>query len=340
MKSYHITSPDGLDALGIAEVEEPSVGPFDVMVEMKAWSMNYRDLSMPYGGYLRNDKVKTNPPLVPLSDGAGEVVSVGESVTRFKVGDRVAGIFFQDWISGDLENSEIDSALGGGVDGVLAEKVVLNEQGLVHLPEGYSFSEAATLPCAAVTAWQALTLGNIKAGDRVLMLGTGGVSIFALQLAKAFGAKAIITSSSDEKLEKARQLGADETVNYKENPDWEKEVLRITGGDGVNNVIEVGGLGTFEKSIASAKVSGQVSLIGILSGRPDQNPSPMGALFKRLTIQGIYVGSRDMFEDMNRAIEVNNIKPVIEKTFRFEEAKEAYEYLKSGAHFGKVVIEA
>lgn len=338
MKAYHITGPDGLDALKIEEVSEPIIGPYDVLVEMKAWSLNFRDLSMPVGGYFRNDKVVKNPPLVPLSDGAGEVVEVGDSVTRFKKGDKVAGIFFQNWIAGDLEDSYIDSALGGAIDGVLAEKVSLNENGLVKLPDGYSFAEGATLPCAAVTAWEALTLGDIKAGQTVLMLGTGGVSMFALQLARAAGARTIITSSSGEKLEKAKSLGADMTVNYKENPDWEKEVLKLTDGQGVDNVIEVGGPGTFEKSLTAAKVSGRVSLIGILAGRPEQNPSPMSALFKRLTIQGIYVGSRATFESLNRAIEANSIKPVIDKTFGFDEARGAYEHLKSGSHFGKVVI--
>lgn len=338
MKTYHILGPDGLDALVQTDVEEPTVGPNDVLVEMRAWSLNYRDLGMSAGGYLRNDKVKTSPPLVPLSDGAGEVVAVGENVTRFRVGDRVAGTFFQDWLDGDLTDAQIGSALGGAIDGVLAERVVFNQQGLVRIPNGYSFEEAATLPCAAVTAWQALTLAGLQAGQTVLMLGTGGVSIFALQFVKAFGGRAIITSSSNDKLNRARDLGADVTINYKTTPDWQDAVLEATDGIGVDNVIEVGGAGTLEKSLAAARVSGTVSLIGVLTGRPDQNPSPMMTLFKRLTVQGIYVGSRSMFEAMNRAIEVNSLRPVIDRTFAFDEARAAYEHLASGQHFGKVVI--
>ena len=338
MKSYQITGPDGLDALIQADVAEPDVGPFDVLIEMKAWSLNYRDLAMPHGGYVGNTKVKADPPLVPLSDGAGEVVAVGDAVTRVKVGDRVAGIFFQRWLGGELTNEQIGSALGGAIDGVLAERVAFNEQGLVKIPDGYSFEQAATLPCAAVTAWQALTLGSLKAGQTVLTLGTGGVSVFALQFAKAFGARVIITSSSDEKLERAKQLGADETINYKKHPEWQEQVLALTDGLGVDNVIEVGGAGTLERSFASARVSGRVSLIGVLTGQPENNPSPMSALFKRLTLQGIYVGSRDMFEAMNNAIQQNQVEPIIDRAFGFDEARAAYEYLQSGAHFGKITI--
>lgn len=338
MRTYQITGPTGLDALTLADVSEPAVGPFDVLVEMKAWSLNYRDLAMPHGGYVGNDKVKTNPPLVPLSDGAGEVVAVGDAATRFKVGDRVAGIFFQRWLGGELTGEQIGSALGGAIHGVLAERVVFHEDGCVTVPEGFSYEQAATLPCAAVTAWQALTLGNLKAGQTVLALGTGGVSIFALQFAKAFGARVIITSSSDEKLEQAKKLGADETINYKQHPEWQERVLEMTDGVGVDNVIEVGGAGTLERSFASAKVSGRVSLIGVLTGQPETNPSPMMALFKRLTLQGIYVGSRDMFEAMNRAIEQNRIEPITDRAFSFDEPRAAYEYLQSGAHFGKITI--
>lgn len=337
MKGYVIESPTGLDALRQTEMDEPRMGPYDVVVEMQAWSLNYRDLGMPHGGYLRNDKIKTDPPLIPLSDGAGEVVAVGDAVTRWRVGDRVMPIFFQTWLGGELTDEQIGSALGGAIDGVLAQRVCLREDGLVRVPDRLSFEEAATLPCAAVTAWQALNLGHLTAGQSVLLLGTGGVSIFALQLAKSHGAHIIITSSSDDKLDRARELGADVLINYKTHPDWEKEVLTATDGIGVDHVVEVGGAGTLEKSLASARVSGRVSLIGVLS-RPDQNPSPMPVLFKRLTVQGIYVGSRDMFEAMNRAIEVNNLRPVIDRTFAFDDARAAYDYLQSGQHFGKVVI--
>lgn len=338
MKAYQLSGPDGLSALSQVDTPEPSVGPYDVAVEMKAWSLNYRDLGMLQGGYLRNDKVKTDPPLVPLSDGAGEVVAIGDSVRRFKIGDRVASCFLQDWISGELSEAYLSSALGGAIDGVLAERVAFHEQGLVAIPQNLNFQQAATLPCAAVTAWHALTLGGIQAGDTVLMLGTGGVSIFALQLAKVFGARTIITSSSDEKLVRTRKLGADETINYRSIPQWDEEVRRLTEGRGVDNVIEVGGAGTLEKSLNAARVSGTVSLIGVLSGRAERNPSPLKILFHRLTLQGIYVGSREMFEAMNAAIEVNAIEPVIDRSFGFDEVRQAYEYLQSGAHLGKVVI--
>ncbi len=339
MRTYQIVAPTGFDALKLSSVDEPPMGPSDVLVDMRAWSLNFRDLGMPKGGYYRNDKVKRNPPLVPLSDGAGEVLAVGDAVTRFKAGDRVAAIFFQHWLSGELNDAQIGSALGGAIDGVLAERVVLPEDGLVKVPASLSYAEAATLPCAAVTAWQALTLGNIQPGQSILALGTGGVSMFALQLAKACGARLFITSSSDEKLAKARELGADETINYREYPDWHVRVLELTDGVGVDNVIEVGGAGTLEKSFAAARVSGRVSLIGVLTGMPEQNPSPLMALFKRITMQGIYVGSRDMFEALNRAIEINQLKPVIDRSFAFEEAHAAYEYLRSATHFGKVVLE-
>ncbi|OYP35076.1 NAD(P)-dependent alcohol dehydrogenase [Rhodopirellula sp. MGV] len=338
MKAYHITGPGGLSSLKQVDVPEPKLGPLDVLVEMKAWSLNYRDLAMPFGGYIRNDKVKRNPPLVPLSDGAGEVVAVGELVDRFKVGDHVASVFFQTWLDGDLTDAQIGSALGGAIDGVLAETVAFHQDGLVLIPNGYLFEEAATLPCAAVTAWQALTLANPQPGQTVLMLGTGGVSIFALQFAKALGMRTFITSSSDQKLNHAKELGADVAINYRANEDWEQVVIQQTGGVGVDNVIEVGGAGTLEKSLAAAKTSGRVSLIGVLTGQPDQNPSPMMALFKRLTIQGIYVGSRRMFEAMNQALETNMIRPVIDKRFAFDEVPAAYEYMQSAQHFGKIVI--
>lgn len=339
MKMFHITHPGGLDALRAVTGNEPRCGSHDVIVEMKAWSLNYRDLAMPHGGYIANDKVKKNPPLVPLSDGAGEVVAVGDAVTKWKVGDRVAGCFFQDWIDGELTRSQISTALGGAIDGVLAERVALPEHGLVAIPGSFTFEQAATLPCAAVTAWQSLTCAQTKPGQTVLLLGTGGVSIFALQLAKSFGAKVIITSSSEEKLERAKSLGADETIHYPSHPEWQQEVLKLTAGEGVDHVLEVGGAGTLARSMASTRVSGTVSLIGILSNAAaDANPSPLPALFNRLTIRGIYVGSRKMFEDMNRAIEVNQIKPVIDRSFSFDETVDAYKHLQSAKHFGKVTI--
>lgn len=338
MRLYHIVGPEGLSALQLQEAAEPTCGPYDVLVDMRAWSMNYRDLIMLQGGYPRNDKVLTGPPMIPLSDGAGEVIAIGPAVTRFRVGDRVAGIFFAQWLDGDLTDEQIGSALGGAVDGVLAERIIFHENAVVHVPPGYNYEQAATLPCAAVTAWQALRLGHCHGGQSVLMLGTGGVSIFALQFAKSFGARTIITSSNDEKLARARELGANETINYRTHPDWQNEVLRLTGGRGVDHVIEVGGAGTLERSLMATRVSGRVSLIGVLTGQPESNPSPMPILFKRLTLQGIYVGSREMFEDMNQTIHEKSIEPVIDQRFDFMEALEAYSALRSGQHFGKIVI--
>ena len=339
MRAYHISGPNGLDALQEVDVAEPKPGPGEVLVEMRAWSLNYRDLVMPHGGYVRNHKVKTAPPLIPLSDGAGEVVAIGPGVTRLQVGDRVAANFFTDWVDGDLTDEQIGSALGGATDGVLAEKVCLNERAWVRIPGNHGFAEAATLPCAAVTAWQALMLGGLQPGQSVLLLGTGGVSIFGLQIAKLAGARVIITSSSDEKLQRARELGADDTVNYRSRPEWQDEIRALTSGAGVDHVLEVGGAGTLQRSLASVRVSGTVSLIGILTGRVEENPSVLPALFNRITIRGVYVGSRRMFEDLVRSIEVNDLQPVIDRKFGFDEVHAAYEYLQSGAHLGKVVIE-
>jgi NADPH:quinone reductase-like Zn-dependent oxidoreductase len=334
MQAYQVQTDGGIGAVRRVELPEPAAGPGEVLVSMRAASLNYRDLGITRGGYARNDR----RPVIPLSDGAGEVVAVGEGVTSFQVGDRVVGCFFADWPAGDVTEAQMHSARGGGIDGVLAERVVFRHDSLLPVPPHLSFEEAATLPCAALTAWQALvTLGSLKAGDTVLTLGTGGVSIFALQFARLHGARVIISSSSDEKLNRARQLGADETINYRTHTDWHEEVRRLTGGRGVDNVIEVGGPGTLQKSLACARVSGRISLIGVLAGT-DGTVNPLPALFNRVTIQGIYVGSRAMFEDMNRAITANQFRPVIDRTFGFDEAQDAYRYLKSGSHFGKVVV--
>ena len=293
---------------------------------------------MPRGGYPGNDKVATAPPLVPLSDGAGEVIEVGPGVKRFAVGDRVVTSFFQSWADGELTREGHASSLGGALDGVLAERVVLSQEGLVAAPPSLSFEQAATLPCAAVTAWAALAEASTVAGQSVLLLGTGGVSIFALQLAKVMGARVIITSSSAQKLDRARSLGADELIDYVEAPEWDQRVLSLTGGVGVDHVLEVGGLGTLERSIRATRISGTISLIGVLAGKPEHHPSPMDVMFKRQTLRGIYVGSRRMLEDVCRAVEVNRISPVIDRVFGFDDAQAAYRHLKSGQHFGKIVI--
>ncbi|MFN6517705.1 MAG: zinc-dependent alcohol dehydrogenase family protein [Nostoc sp. CreGUA01] len=334
MKVYEIQSNAGIDALALVDRPEPKPAAGEVLIQVKATSLNYRDLLVIEGTYGAGQKY----PLIPMSDGAGEVVAVGEGVTRVKIGDRVAATFFQDWIYGSLTREKMKSDLGGGIDGMLAEYVVLHQDGLVILPEHLSYAEGATLPCAAVTAWHGLvTKGNIGAGDSVLLLGTGGVSIFALQFAKIHGARAIATSSSDKKLARIKQLGADETINYKTTPDWEKQVYQLTNRTGVDHVVEVGGAGTLPKSLQAVRIGGRVSLIGVLSGRGSEI-DPMPILFKSLTVQGIYVGSREMFEVMNQTIQQHQIKPIIDRVFPFAEAREAYHYLKSAAHFGKIVI--
>ncbi|MCA9037877.1 MAG: NAD(P)-dependent alcohol dehydrogenase [Planctomycetaceae bacterium] len=334
MKAYQIQSDGGIDAIGLIDVAEPNPGPGQVVVRMKAASLNFRDLIITRGGYPRNDRC----PVIPLSDGAGEVLAVGEGVTGLQPGDRVVNCFFEDWESGDVDEAQMQTARGGGIDGVLAEQVIFSERALLPIPSHLSFEQAATLPCAAVTAWQALvSLGGLQAGQTVLTLGTGGVSLFALQFAKMHGARVIITSSSDDKLMKARQLGADETINYRTTPEWENEVLRLTDGRGVDNVIELGGPGTLPKSLACARVSGRVSMIGVLTGAAG-DVNPMLALFNRVTMQGIYVGSRSMFQDMNQAISANKLEPIVDRVFDFSEARQAYRYLKSGSHFGKVVV--
>jgi NADPH:quinone reductase-like Zn-dependent oxidoreductase len=324
----------GVDNLALVERDEPQAEAGQVVIKFHAASLNYRDLMFVKGTY--NPKAKL--PAVPFSDGAGEVVAVGKGVNRWRVGDRVCPIFTQSWLEGPPSTQKNRTTLGGGgLDGVLRDYGAFDEEGIVKIPEHLSYEEAATLPCAAVTAWNALVAsGNLKAGETVLALGTGGVSVFALQLAKMHGARVIITSSSDEKLERARGLGADETINYKKTPEWDKEVLSLTNKLGVDHVIEVGGAGTLSKSLNSVSVGGQVDLIGVLTTGGDFNP--LSVLMKGVRLQGIFVGSRRMFEDMSRAIEANRLKPVIDKTFRFEEVHEALSYMEAGAHFGKIVV--
>jgi NADPH:quinone reductase-like Zn-dependent oxidoreductase len=333
MKLYEIVEPKGIDSLKLSERPTPKLGPGEVLMRVRAVSLNYRDLAMVKGGLARMMKL----PLVPVSDGAGEIVETGPGVVRLKKGDRVAAIFTQGWLSGPPYAGMYSSSLGGGIDGMLAEYVVLREDGFVRIPDYMTFEDAATLPCAAVTSWNALvTEGHVRAGDTVLVMGTGGVSIFAMQIALIHGARVIATSSSDAKLERLKKLGASEVVNYKTTPAWDKRVLEVTGGLGVDHVVEVGGAGTLPQSINAVKTGGVVSLIGILSGAGSVDPMPL--LFKNARIQGILVGSREMFEEMNRAFEVNRVQPIIDKVFSFDQAREAYRHLESGAHFGKVVI--
>jgi NADPH:quinone reductase-like Zn-dependent oxidoreductase len=333
MKAWEIRS-FGIDNLALADRPDPSPGPYQIVVRMKAWSLNYRDLLVVTGQY--NPRMKL--PLVPLSDGAGEVVAAGPGVSRVKVGDRVANLFMQRWLAGELTDDAAKSSLGGGNDGVLAEQVVLHEDGVTLFPAHLSYEEAATLPCAALTAWHALVSeGNIKAGDTVLVQGTGGVSLFALQFARLHGARVLITSSSDDKLKRAADLGASAGTNYKTSPDWDKWALAQTEGRGVDHVVEVGGAGTLSKSLKAVKAGGRVSLIGILSGGSG-DVALFPVLMKNVCVQGIFVGSREMFEAMNRAIAASKMKPVIDRVFSFGEAREALKHLQGASHFGKVCI--
>jgi NADPH:quinone reductase-like Zn-dependent oxidoreductase len=324
----------GLENLALVERDEPRAAAYEVVVKFRAASLNYRDLLFAKGVY----NPKPRFPAVPCSDGAGDVVAIGDNVTRWKVGDRVCPIFTQGWLEGRRSSQKDRTTLGGGdLDGVLREYGTFHESGLVRIPDHLSYEEAATLPCAAVTAWNALIdTGRLKAGETVLTLGTGGVSIFAVQFAKMHGARVIATSSSDEKLAGVRKLGADETINYKKTPDWDKEVSRLTGGIGVDHVVEVGGAGTLAKSVNAARTEGIVYVIGVLAGGGGLDH--VRVLMKGLRLQGIMVGSRQMFEEMNRAIVANGLKPVIDRTFPFEEAREALKYMESGSHFGKIVI--
>jgi NADPH:quinone reductase-like Zn-dependent oxidoreductase len=333
MKLYEITEPKGIDSLRLTERPTPKPGLGEVLVRVRATSLNYRDLALIKGGLARMMKL----PLIPVSDGAGDVAEVGPGVRRLKQGDRVAGVFTQGWLAGPPYAGMYTTSLGGGVDGMLAEYAVLREEGLVDVPAYMTYEEAASLPCAAVTSWNALVVeGHLKAGDIVLVMGTGGVSIFALQFAKMYGARVIATSSSDAKLKRLREMGASDVINYKSTPNWDEKVLELTGGLGVDHVVEIGGAGTLPKSINAVKAGGVVSLIGILSGAGQIDP--MALLFKQARLQGILVGSREMFEAMNRAMSVTQVRPVIDKVFAFSEAREAYRYLESGAHFGKVCI--
>ncbi|WP_394820922.1 NAD(P)-dependent alcohol dehydrogenase [Pendulispora albinea] len=332
MKAYVVQPKSGIDGLTLIDRATPALGPTDVRVRVHAVSLNYRDLIIARG------VTNLAKPIVPVSDGAGEVVDVGSAVTRWKKGDRVVASFFPTWQSGLLSDAHHAAALGGGQDGMLAEEVVLPESAWLAVPEHLSFDEAATLPCAGVTAHNALfESASLRPGDTVLVQGTGGVSIFALQLAKAAGATVVLTSQSAEKRERGKQLGADHVIDYKADPTWGESAFAWTGGRGVDIAVEVGGPGTFNQSVASLRYGGTVSLIGVLTGMGGEiNTS---AIFRKaLRVAGIYVGSVDMFETFNRALSASRIKPIIDRVYAFDQAKQAYEHLASAKHFGKVVI--
>jgi NADPH:quinone reductase-like Zn-dependent oxidoreductase len=332
MKAYRLHEFTGPDAIKLEELPSPSPGPGQVLLKVKAVSLNYRDLLISKGLY--NPKIPL--PLIPLSDAAGEVAALGAGAGRFKPGDRVMACFMPAWICGSLDENKARSALGADVPGVLAEEIVMHQEGLVPIPAHLSFEEAATLPCAGLTAWNAVVeSGGVKPGNTVLVQGTGGVSIFALQFAKLAGACVIATSGHDEKLTRVHAMGASELINYMTTPDWDKKVRELTGV-GADQVIEVGGAGTLPKSLRAVRVGGYIALIGVLAGGGQMNPMPI--LMKNVRLQGIMVGSRTMFESMTKAIAVNQLHPVIDRIFEFDEAVTALKHMESGAHFGKVVI--
>lgn len=335
MRAYQLPRGGaGIEALARVDLPEPKPEHRQVLVKVGACSLNYRDLGIVRGTY----RMPVRDKVIPLSDGAGEVVAIGGGVTRVKVGDKVAGNFFQRWPGGEPSQTVQASALGGSIDGMLTEYAILEEDGVVKIPAHLSIEEGAALPCAGVTAWHAMMEhARLIVGQTVLLQGTGGVSVFGLQFAHAMGAVPIVTSSSDDKLTRARAMGAVHTINYKTTPDWEKAAVEFTGGRGVDHVVEVGGQGTLARSFGAIRIGGKISMIGGLSGAATElNPGLI--LARRANVQGISVGSTQMFEAMNAAITANRIKPVIDRVFGFEEAQVAYKHLASGAHFGKVVI--
>jgi len=324
----------GIDSLELNEAAARTPAFGKVTIKVRAISLNYRDLMVVKGLY--NPKLAM--PRVPCSDGAGEVFAVGEGVTQWKIGDRVAGIFMQNWQDGPPTPAKTKGALGGDIDGMLATEVVLQESGLVRIPDHLTYEEAATLPCAGVTAWNALfTWARTKPGDTVLIQGTGGVSIFALQFAKMAGARVLGTSSSDAKLERAKALGLDAGLNYKTNPDWDKWAIEQTGGEGVDLVVEVGGSGTLGRSLKAVAMGGTVAQIGVLTGGPDVvDVRPV--LTKHIRVHGVYVGSKSNFVEMNDAIARNVLHPVVGETFAFADAKNAFRRMENASHFGKIVV--
>jgi NADPH:quinone reductase-like Zn-dependent oxidoreductase len=334
MKVVEIRDAFGLEQLSVAERPSPQPAAGQVVLRMRAASLNARDLLTVLGRYNPRQPL----PLIPCSDGVGRVTAVGPGVTRIGVGDRVAPIFAQGWISGEPTRDRLRSTLGGPLDGTLCEQMVVDASGVVRVPEHLSDEQAAALPCAAVTAWNCLvTHGKVGAGDTVLVQGTGGVSVFALQFARLLGAQAIVTSSSDRKLERASELGAWRTINYKETPEWGRRVIELTGGCGVDLVVEVGGAGTLSQSIRAVRIGGRICLIGVLSGGVSElNIIPI--FMRQVRVQGVLVGHRESFEEMNRAIEAHRLETVVDRVFALDQAREALEYMASAEHFGKICL--
>lgn len=334
MKAIKISRPGGLDKFLVTDIDDPGApGAGEVRVRLHASSLNYHDYAVAVGA------IPTANGRIPMSDGAGVVEAVGEGVTEFAPGDHVVSCFFPYWEDGEAPHGNFSHVPGDGLDGYAREAIVAPTDWFTHAPKGWSHAEAATLPCAALTAWRALVVeGQLKAGDSVLILGTGGVAIFALQFAKAMGATAIVTSSSDAKLERARTMGADFTVNYKADPDWGSTVRDWTGKRGVDHVLEIGGPGTLAQSITAARIGGHISLIGILTGTKGEVPT-MLLMAKQIKLKGIIVGSRAHQRDMIRGLEATGIRPVIDKTFQLADLADAFRYEEEAAHFGKICVE-
>lgn len=333
-RAYRLNPVDGGHRLQRVEDEAPRLGPREVLVKIEAASLNYRDLLV-----LRGQLGPVRKGLIPLSDGAGQVVATGAEARLWRAGDRVAPIFYRDWVGGPYWEAYGPAALGGGeTDGVLADTIAVPEASLVRIPDGWSFEEAATLPCAALTAWHALVVrGRLAAGDTLLVQGTGGVALFGLQIASALGARTLVLSSSDEKRERATKLGAFATVNYRTTPDWDVEVRRLTDGFGVSHILELGGPDTFDRSLRALAAGGHIAQIGVFTGfGPRSNLIRLQQI--NGTIDGINVGSAEQFAAMNTFLAAHQIKPVIDKSFAFDEAEAAYDELASGRHFGKLVI--
>lgn len=334
MKNWRVAAGSRIDGLRLLDASPLALGPHQVRVRMRAVSINFRDLMVLNGWY----PVSNKENLVPGSDGAGEVIETGEAATRWRVGDRVVSCFFPNWIEGRVHPAKIAGALGGGDAGTFTQELVLDESAFVRAPAHLDFTQATTLTCAGVTAWNALFVsGGLQPGQTVLLLGTGGVSTWALQLAKAAGARVIITSSSDAKLDKARAMGADACINYVTHPEWSKEVRQLTGGEGVDLILEVGGEKTIDQSLAAVRMGGTIVIIGGVSGFGGAIV-PRSLIVGSTRVQGVYVGSRQMHEDLARFVEVAKIVPVVDRVFGFGEAREAFRHFEAGRHFGKVAI--
>ena len=334
MKCFELQGPDGAEGLKLVERPVPKPGPGEVLVRIKAATLNYRDLLTVRGGYGSRQKF----PLIPVSDGAGVVEAAGADVRSFAAGDRVIGSFFENWIGGEPSAAKMHGALGGSLDGVLTEYRIFPEHALVRTPDHLTDVEAASLPCAALTAWSAvIKLGDVKPGQTILTQGTGGLSVFALQFAKLSGARVIATSSSEAKLERLKSLGADFTINYKTTPDWGKKARELTG-QGVDLVVEVGGVGTLNESIRAIRIGGIIAFIGVLAGKPSTELRLPLMVMQQQRLQGVTVGSVEDLQAMCHAIAINKLKPIIDRTFAFDQIPAAFAYMASGAHFGKVAI--